>query len=71
MKFSLPPESHRKRLFSPSTELVNKSSGVDVVILDEIDFMPKIVTRRKRHRTLIKGSTHKEDLIIINVGTKQ
>ena len=45
-----------------------KKAGVAILILDKIDFEIKAVKRNKeRHYIMIKASTQKEDITIINI----
>ena len=45
-----------------------RNAGVAIFISDKIDFKIKTVARDKeRYYTMIKGSIHEEDIIIINI----
>jgi hypothetical protein len=44
-----------------------KQAGIAVLISDKVDFEPKLVRRDKEgHCILIKGTTHREEMRIIN-----
>jgi hypothetical protein len=43
-----------------------KQAGVTILILDKVDFKPKLVRRHKEgHFILIKGAIYHEEIIII------
>lgn len=44
-----------------------KESRDGCIISGKTDFKSKIVTRQKSHYIIIKGSSHQEDLTIINI----
>ena len=47
-----------------------KSTGLSITVADKRHFNPQMVTRDKAgHFTVIKGSTHQEDIMIINIYT--
>ena len=45
-----------------------KQAGVAILILNKIDFQPKVVKKvRKGHVILIKGKIYQEELSILNI----
>ena len=46
---------------------LKKQAGVAILILDKIDFQPKVIKKDKGHFILIKGKILQEELTILNI----
>jgi hypothetical protein len=55
----------RKMIFQANA--APKQAGIAILIPDEADFKPKLVTRDKVHFILIKRTIHRKDVTIINI----
>ena len=45
-----------------------KKAGVSILILDKVNFKPKLVRRDKEgHFILLKGTINQEDITIVNI----
>ena len=46
---------------------LRKQAGVAILILDKIDFQPKVIKRDSEGHLMVKGKTHQEELSILNI----
>jgi exonuclease III len=44
-----------------------KKAGIAILILNKIDFQPKVIKKRQGHFILIKGKIYQEELSILNI----